>query len=509
MNGSKPAPANVTLLILGLFTLLFHFAVNGQYGFFRDELYYIACGEHLSFGYVDHPPMIALIAAVSRSLLGESLFAFRFLPAVVAAVLVVLAGLMARQMGGGRMAQAVAATAVLTSSFFLTAGSLFSTIVFDQLWWALIFFVLFLLLDTDDPRLFVAVGALAGLGLMTKHNMVFLGLGLAVGLLLTPERRHLRGPWLWLGGAIAAVIFLPHIIWQIQNDWPTLDFMAGLRRTVLAYSTITGNLVQIAMGMNPVSLAVGIVGICFLVGSPRAARYRLIGWIIVIVAFVSIVLKSKSYYIAPLLPPAVAAGGLVIERFLKERSKGWAVALVLVPMIVWAAVTAPLSMPILPLEGLLSYTEFLGKTEERNWTGGSQRLPTLFADMLGWPEMVDQVAEVFSGLPPDEQARITIYTSNFGQAGAIDLLGPQKGLPPAVCGGHSYFLWGPGDRAQDLLLTVGEPVDGLEPHCEEVELKAVHRHPLAMSLEQEVPIAVCRGLDPSLEERWPRLRSGY
>jgi hypothetical protein len=178
-------------------------------------------------------------------------------------------------------------------------------------------------------------------------------------------------------------------------------------------------------------------------------------------------------------------------------------------MIAWAAIGAPLVMPILPVEGLLRYTETLGMTEERNWTGGSQRLPTLFADMMGWPEMVDRVAEVYSELPPDEQSRITIYTRDFGQAGAIDLLGPERGLPSAVCGGHSYFLWGPGNRAEDLLLTVGEPVEDLEPHCDEVELKAVHRHPYAMSLGQEVPIAICRGIRPPLKELWPRVRSGY
>ncbi len=509
MSEPKPAFARVTLLLLGLFTLLLHFSFNGGYGYFRDELYYIACGEHLSFGYVDHPPLIALIASLSRFLLGDSLFDIRFFPAVTAAVLVVLTGRMAQQLGGGRMAQGLAATAVMASPFFLLAGNILSTIVFDQLWWALVFLVLVRLVDVDDPRLFIAVGVIAGLGLMTKHNMVFLGFGLALGLLLTTERRYYRGPWLWLGGAIAVSIFMPNIIWQMQNDWATLDFISGLRRTVLAHSSIVGNVTEIVMGMNPVSLAMGIVGVWFFLGSSRDKTYRLIGWVLVIVAFVSIVLKSKSYYVAPLLPPAVAGGALVIERYLATRSKGWVVTALLAPMIAWGAIAAPLMMPILSLEGLLRYTATLGMTEERNWAGGSQRLPTLFADMLGWSEMVERVAEVYSELSPDEQSRITVYARNFGQAGAIDLLGPNKGLPSAVCGGHNYFIWGPGDRAEDLLLTVGEPVEDLEPRCDEVELKAVHRHALAMSLEQEVPIAICRGLRPPLEELWPRLRSGY
>jgi hypothetical protein len=407
------------------------------------------------------------------------------------------------------MAQGLAATSVLASPFFLTSGNILSTIVFDQLWWALIFVVLIRILQTDNPRLFLAVGVVAGLGLMTKHNMLFLGLGLAVGLLLSPERRYYRGPWLWLGGAIAIAMFLPHIIWQVNHDWPTLDFMSGLRRTVLAHSSIAGNLVELTIGLNPASLALGLLGVGFFLKSDSGKAYRTVGWVIVIVAVVSVALKSKSYYIAPLLPPAAAGGAFLVERYLAARSREWMLALVLTPMLAWAAVTTPLAMPVLSLDQLLRYTEALGKTEERNWTGGSQRLPTLFADMLGWPEMVERVAEVYSELSPDEQSRITIYARNFGQAGAIDLFGPEKGLPSAVCGGHSYFLWGPGDRAEDLLLTVGEPVVDLEPQCDEVELKAIHRHPYAMSLEQEVPIAICRGLHPPLKELWPRVRSGY
>jgi hypothetical protein len=364
-------------------------------------------------------------------------------------------------------------------------------------------------LGTDNPRLFLVFGVVAGLGLMTKHNMVFLGFGLAVALLFTPARRHYREPWLWLGGAIAFILFLPNILWQTTHDWATLDFLAGLRRSVLAHSSISGNLIEMTMGLNLMATLLALLGIYFFLRTKEGRSYRLIGWIVAVVAIVSIALKSKSYYVAPLLPPAVAGGALFIERLIAARWRKWVVGALLVPMLAWGVITAPLAMPVLSLYGLLRYTELLGMTEERNWTGGSQRLPTLFADMLGWPEMVDRVAEVYSGLSEVEQSRITIYTSNFGQAGAIDLIGPKKGLPPAVCGGHNYFFWGPGERSEHLILTVGEPVEDLRPLCEEVELKAIHTHPYAMSLEQEVPIAICRGLHPPLRELWPRVRNGF
>ena len=213
------------LFYLALLTILIHFLTNGGYGYFRDELYYMACGEHLAWGYVDQPPFVALMAFVTRHLLGDSLFALRFFPAICGGLIVLLTGLMVRELGGGRYAQGLAAVAVIVAPVYLAIDNFFSMNCFDEVFWALAGYIVIRILKEGDPKLWILFGLVAGIGLMNKYSIGFLGLGVVVGLVLTPARRHLFSKWLWLGGAIAFVIFLPHILWEIHNGFPTLEFI--------------------------------------------------------------------------------------------------------------------------------------------------------------------------------------------------------------------------------------------------------------------------------------------
>ena len=219
-----PAGENALLAYLALAKLLLHLLTNGNYGYFRDEFYYIAAGERLDLGYVDFPPFVAIAADISRFVLGDSPVALRFFPALAGALVVVLAGLMARELGGGRFAQGLAALATLVAPNFLAMGTFLSMDVFDQLFWVSAAYVLLLILGRDRPRLWLLFGLIVGLGLLTKVTMLFFGFAVFVALLLTSARRHLRKPWPWVGGVIAFAFLLPYVFWQIEHTWPTLEF---------------------------------------------------------------------------------------------------------------------------------------------------------------------------------------------------------------------------------------------------------------------------------------------
>src|SRR5208282_276264 len=269
------------LSYLALLTVFIHFLANGGYGYFRDELYYMACGKHLAWGYVDQPPFVALMAFITRHLLGDSLFALRFFPAICGGLIVLLTGLMARELGGGRYAQVLAAVAVMVAPVYLAIDNSFSVNCCDQVFWALAGYIVVRILKQDDSKLWLLFGLVAGVGLMNKYSMGFLGLGIVVGLLLTPARRQLLNKWLWLGGAIAFGIFLPHIIWEIHYGFPSLEFihnatvLKNLPQTPLQF--LTGS----AMGIGFLSLPIWVAGLWFFFGTKAGKPFRLFGWVFV------------------------------------------------------------------------------------------------------------------------------------------------------------------------------------------------------------------------------------
>ncbi|HEV8192005.1 MAG TPA: glycosyltransferase family 39 protein, partial [Ktedonobacterales bacterium] len=249
------------LLYIAGISFLLHMAVAGNYGYFRDELYYLDAGRHLAFGYVEYPPFIAVLAFVLR-IVGDALVALHFVSALANAALIVVTGLMARKLGGGRFAQVLAAVASAVALVFVGTGSLFTMDVFDELWWALAIYVLILLLKRGEPRLWLVFGLVAGIGLTTKVTMLYLGFGVVVGLLLTPERRYLWTRQAWLGGAIAFAFLLPYLIWNAVNGWPTVEFWANYGGHLADQSPLDFLLSQILI-MNPLTLPLWIAGLVY------------------------------------------------------------------------------------------------------------------------------------------------------------------------------------------------------------------------------------------------------
>ncbi len=498
------SPKNDGRWIVGLIALVstaLHLAVINRYGWFRDELYYIACGEHLDFGYVDHPPLIALIARVTRTILGDSLLATR-LPSVLAgAAVILLTGRLAREMGGGRFAQAVAALGVLIAPVYLFQFHILSMNSFDILFWTLGALVVVRIVKTDNPRLWLLFGLVCGLGLENKHSMLFFGFGVFVGLLLTPERRHFRERWIWLGGALAGLLFLPHILWQIAHGFPTAEFVKNattFKNVALSPLEFFGEQV---MQMHPITFVVWLAGLVWLFRSPQL---RVLGWVYVAAFLVLISQSSKAYYLAPVYPLLFAAGGTAIEAWTRRGPRLVGRLRLALPVLLVAGGTmaAPLTLPILPVEDFPRYVEALGIELSAGENHEMGALPQHFADMHGWDEMVAEVARVYGSLPPEEQARASIYGQNYGEAGAVDVLGRKHGLPNASAGHNNYFLWGPQGSADPLIILGGDAEDHLQAF-QEVRQAGTIRCGHCMPYENNQPVWIARGLKAPIAEIWP------
>jgi hypothetical protein len=500
--------ATALLLYLALAKLLLHLWFSSGYGYFRDEFYYLACGEHLDWGYVDQPPLTPLLAFLTRQFLGDSLLALRFLPAVAGALLVLLTGLMARELGGGRFAQGLAAVSAIAAPVYLGIDHIFTVNAFDHLFWTLGAYLVILVVKRGDPRLWLVFGLVAGVGLQNKLSMLFFGFGVVVGLLLTPHRKYILGKWLWVGGLIAFVIFLPYFLWQFQHDWPMLEL---LQRGKL-YKNYPLSPLQFLWGqvleVHPLNLPIWLAGLYFYLVSKPGKPYRLLGWTYVAILIIFFVLKAKTYYLAPAYPMLLAAGAFAIETFIRERQWNWLKPATVGLLLAGGIVTAPFAMPVLPVETYIKYQSFLGieppKTERHKFG----KLPQGYADMFGWENMAATVAKVYNSLQPEERAKCAIFTSNYGEAGAIDFFGKKYGLPKAISGHNNYWLWGPGNHTGEIVITVGPRLEDVQKTFDQVELGATVVSEYAMPYESDLPVYICRKPKVSLQEVWPRVK-GY
>ena len=497
--------ATAVLLYLGLFKLLLHLSTADNYGYFRDELYYVTAGERLDFGYVDFPPLVALVAALTRALFGDSLLALHVFPALAGAAVVVLAGLIARELGGGRFAQGLAALATLIPPTLLVFGTWLSMDAFDQLFWVLGTYILVIILKRDQPRLWLVFGLVAGLGLLTKLTMLYFGLAVFVSVLLTRTRRHLLTVWPWLGGGIASLFLLPYVFWQISHGWPTLEFWSNYGEKIDEASPLEF-LVEQIVTMQPPTLPLWLAGLLYYLFSRDGRPYRALGWIYVIVFVLFMVQNARFYFLAPAYPMLFAAGAVVFERFLARRGWNWPKPAYVAVLAISGIVVAPITvLPVLPVETLARVTGSAGgdagvQVETRE----VGQLPQNFADRFGWENLVATIAGAYEGLPPEERESACILTGNYGEAGAVDFFGPEYGLPGAISGHNSYFIWGPRGCSGEVVISVGVSSETLREVFGEVQQVDKVRCRYCMPDEDNLPVYVCRDPKMPFEEAWPR-----
>ncbi len=488
--------------------VLFH----QNYGYFRDELYYIACSEHLAWGYVDQPPFSLALLAVNRWLLGDSLHALRFLPTLVISGVVVLAALMARRFGGGRFAQGLAALAVVAAPVLLGQGKFFSMNAFDVLFWVLALYLFIAIISGGSAKLWIYFGLVIGFGLLNKYSIGFLVIGLVAGLLLTSHRRQLASRWFWAGALLAGLIFLPHVLWEIKNGFPSLEFMRNASQLKNAPLTPFQFLGGQFLYVNFFNAPIWLLGLYFFFFHPAGKPFRLLGWTYVVVFIIMTAGGAKVYYLAPIYPVLLAGGAVLIERFIRARAWNWMKPVCASILAVSALIFAPFAIPILPVETFIAYQSALGQTpraEERSSLGV---LPQLYADEFGWEEMVAQVAGVYQKLSAEDQANCVIYVRNYGEAGAIDFFGKKYSLPQALCAHNNYWLWGPGKLSGDIAIIFGgshdlqENLTDLSSRYRQVELAATTNCRYSMPYENGRQIFLCRGMNTTFQALWSEER---
>lgn len=493
------------MLVLATGATLLHFLFNGGYGYFRDELYYAACGEHLAWGYVDHAPLAPFIAFVSRALLGDSLFALRFFPALAAATKIFLAGWMARELGGGRFAQFLAALTVLVAPIYLTFDNFLSMNSFEPVFWMACAAIVLRILNGGDERLWLLFGAIAGLGILNKHSMLFFGSGLCVGLLLTPARRQFLRIWPWLAAAIAFVIFLPNLLWEIRNGWPTIALLHAVIGTKYTHVSAWEYIWQQTLLTLPLAAPIWIAGLWFLLRDAAGKKYAVLAWAYFTVLIEMIVLNGKIYYLAPAYIMLLAAGAVWIERRALPRTGAWLKPAIIALLLIAGLIAAPLAMPILPVRLAAKYSDFWGVKNVHVENVPQGELPQLFGDMFGWPEQAVSMAKVYKSLPPGERDRAALLAYNYGEAGAIDYFGPRLGLPKSISGHNQYGFWGPRDYSGEVVVVIGYPESRLREFFSEVSPAAKVSPRYAIPEESGLTIYICRRPREPLAQMWPRL----
>ena len=501
-----PLSTGAILLAIAVCKLAVHLYAGRHYGYFVDELYYLACSRHLDWGYVDQPPLIAVVTWLVRVVLGESLAAIRLLPALAGVAEVLFTALIARELGGKRFAQALAAMATLVAPGILGADGILTMNAFEPLFWMGCAYLLIRMIKTENTKLWIWFGVLAGFGVENKYSMLIFGAGLVLGLVLGPGRRLLMSRWLWIGGVIAFLIFLPNLIWNIQHHFPFLELQANIRAS--GRDVPLGPIAffrQEILLMHPLTLPIWLAGVWFYFFTEAGKRFRANGWAWIFTAAVIVTLSPRVYYLFPAFPVLFAGGGVLWEQLLARPRLAWLRVTYPAAMLLAGAVLAPLAIPLLPPETYIRYTKAIGLQQPAIETHELGPLPQIFADQFGWEEMAAAVARVYNSLPPEVRARTAIFAQNYGQAGAIDLFGPKYGLPPAISGHQSYFLWGPRGYTGESMIVMDDRQKTLERLFTRVQKAASVYHPYSMPYEH-FDVYYCQGMHPPLAELWPQLK---
>jgi Dolichyl-phosphate-mannose-protein mannosyltransferase len=503
-------------LIIGFSVVefLLHLYTNAfaGYGYFRDELYYIACSKRLAWGYVDQPPLSIFILSISIKLFGSSIFGLRFLPALVSGVTVYLAGLITQKLGGRNFAVTLTCLSVAIAPEFLGTNSIYSMNGFDWLFWSLAGYIVLLIVETDisggkTGKLWIWLGVVLGFGLLNKIDVLWLGLSLFIGLLLTPQRKYLKSKWPYVTGAIAFVIFSPYVIWNWTHDFATLEFIH--RASALKYSSLNpGTFISGTIdSLNKLALPVWIAGIYFFFFYKDGKRFSLLGYLF-IVSFIVLIINwhSKPEYIAPAFPIVFAAGGVMFEKIAHIRGFGWTRFVMPLLVAVYGLVALPFAIPVLPAESFIKYSNVLGVKPSTSERQRLANLPQWYADMFGWENMAVSVSRVYTSLSPEDQRRAKVFAQNYGEAGAIDFFSKKYPLPPVICPHNNFWYWGYGDTTRNIIIAVGGKKEDYLRTFSSVDEVGMIQSKYAMPYESNLRIFICSGLKLPIEEVWEKIR---
>jgi 4-amino-4-deoxy-L-arabinose transferase-like glycosyltransferase len=498
---------------IALIKLLLHTYFNDRYGYFRDEFDYLSCGQHLAWGYVDQPPLIPFLTELSRSILGDSLRAIRFIPALASSLLVVQTAVLTRELGGKFFAIVLAAICVALAPQYLSNGSLLGTNSLEpSLWMGCAYFAI-TAIKRNDARQWLWFGVVAGIGLEEKYTIGLFCAGVVIGLLLTAQRRFVVDRWFWLGTLAALLIFLPNLIWNYANDWPFVQLMQAIKaegRDVVL--SPIDYFVQQMLLVNPLTAPLWLIGLAALLISDFLKPYRCLGWCYLVCYAALFLSHGKNYYLAPIYPMLLAAGALTLERALTRLQQQrqylrWLKALSVIVALAGGIYLAPIVVPALSPDAFVEYAKSLPfKLPVMEHSHARATLPQWYSDQFGWREIADETAVAWNQLPVDQRTDCGIFAQDYGQAGAIDFFGAVAGLPAALSGDRTYFLWGPRNYSGECMIVLGDRRDVLERYWQDVEFVGTSA-PNTWALEAEIPVYICRHKKfASLTALWPTIK---
>lgn len=498
----KPLGDLTLVVSLALLKVVFHLPILHRFGYHHDELYFIACGEHFAFGYVDHPPLVPWIAHAATIVFGESLFGLRLAAVLAGSAAVFVTGLLVRRLGGGKIAQGIACIAMLIAPVYLRTSSMLCIPAFEPLFWVLASYLIVRIIQEENSKLWIWVGLVIGLGLLNKHSMFFFAFGLLIALLLTPLRKHFRSPWLYLGGAVAVVIFLPNIIWQMQNEWPTVTFLVSLNRNLMSGISLLQFTAGQLLYLHPLNAVVWISGLVWYFFRSEGRPYRAFGWIWLSIFLLLVITKSKIYYLAPAYPALLAGGAMLLEGTWRRWSGVWSKRIAIAIVVLLGLVFVPISVPLLSINSTEKFAHGItfGAFENIYEVTGDLR------GMFGWRERVEAVAQVYNGLPMDEKERAVIWGAGYGNVGAINYFGRSYGLPDAVSTNLSCWLWWNPPDTVGTVIAAGwgrQSVDRVFRYAElaaEIPLENVNPG------DSPFRVWICREPRVSLRDLWSRNR---
>jgi hypothetical protein len=506
ISSSRITPGLTAVASVALVRVVLYLIAAPHYGYFRDEMYYLACGEHPAWGYMDQPPLIAWIAWLLQHTIGTSLYALRLLPMLADVGTIVATGLLARKLGGGAWAMFLSALAVLVTPIFLALTHLFTMNAFDPILWILLAWLIVDLIQTGNQKLWVWIGALVGVTLLNKYGVLFFLAGLLVGVLASPLRRSFARPWFWVGAGLATLIALPNFLWQLHWNFPFVQLVHAVRsngRDVMLPPL--PYLAQQAQMIGFIPALLVILAAWFFI-SPGGRRYAVLGWGFLSVLGLMLVLKGKFYYVAPIYPVVFAPGAVFFEQLTQRRWLQWFRPVYALAMLLVGALIAPTAIPLLSIPQYFAYTAKLGLQQQKFENEPQSPLPQLYADMVGWEERVKVVAAYYHSLSPEEQKVTAIGAPNYGQAGAIDLFGPKYGLPKSISDANNYWIWGPRQYDQNIILMDEDSPGKYLTRCRSFTLVGHASDPYARP-DENFPIYHCRGFSPGFQALWPKLKS--
>lgn len=479
------------LVILSIIKLLIQWFGNRNYGFHRDELLHLSVSEHLDWGFMEFPPMIGAIGKLSYLLFDYSLLGARLFPTLAGVGILIICCLLAKEFGGKSKAIFLAGICILAFLPFYRNHTLFQPVAFDQLFWTLGFYFVVKYMNAQDKKYLLLLGMALGLGLLTKYTILVWAFGLCIGFIFYQKGSLFKNKWLYISALISFLIFLPNVIWQAQNNFPLLKHLQALSDNQLEeISPMAFGLEQLNF---PFTLMVSLFGVVAFFMDKNLKKYRTIGVATLVIFCTLWLLKSKAYYVFAIYPVLFAGGAVKIESLLsKKPSLTYVVALVvLLPSVYFI----PEATPILPIE---DYVTYAGLEEKK----GRIELKGDYADMFGWEEQVKLVDSVYRSLPNKEKSNCVLWAENYGEAGALKILGKKYDLPNPISRHGSFWLWGPGNTNAAVWISIGNEKSSVEHVFEEVELVKVITHKYAIGEENGIPLYICRKPKVAIDKWW-------